>query len=751
MKKMKPKTVRGSGFRGLLDYQFRTNKPPEIRAKAKLIYSNMAGENPRELAKEFGQARKLRTDIKKPVWHCSLNLPAGEILTEGKWQEVVNSFLKKMEVPEENQFCIIRHSDTEYDHVHIALNRINLSGRVWSYANDVYRAIDACQELEKEFDLTLTPGLDRKRKKSDEPKLTYREMRMIERTGEPSAKMRVKSVLDSLFQEGETYTPQEFCQVLEKQGITPIPNIARTGRMNGFAFRFGEIEVKAGKCGWPWKKLSSHIEMSELGIIYLQQKREEMMKNVEFQGTNLSDDATGTEGIGREETGSKNNSSRRTNSPESVQHERKSSGQTETPYKRRDKNSGDIVSGGENSEKGNRKTEMEKGNIIGGISCRDNAWTRLSDNLSILARNSGHNLKNLDSRRNVVEKKSISVEKKEMAWKEQSAALGAEFYRITIIERPREGGRGRSMNMGKGKGPNGEEKFYSTEEVREMIPRLEFWNAKGNDIYVTPIDPHFHYILCDDLPLSGKKYVEENYSPVLVQTSSKDNWQAVIKVPRMENTKEEQSCANELMRKINAESGGDEKISAVVHPFRMAAFCNKKPNRENEYTRIIVTNPGVISLRASEELEKIRGERKAEAEKVERERRENAIRSAEKTRENRNILRPQDETMLDFEFREIWGRQKKFAQKMIENGKWQEIDYSAIDFRVVRELLQRGYEPEKIEEALAKCSPALASRHSGDYVFRTIQAALDSLYQEQKQKQPKKNEMEAKQFWEPTL
>lgn len=740
---MKPKTVRGSGFRGLLDYQFRVGKPPEIRAKAKMIGGNMAGENPRELAKEFGQARKLRADIRKPVWHCSLNLPAGEILSGEKWQEVVNSFLEKMEVDPSNQFCIIRHSDTDYDHVHIALNRVNLSGKVWSYANDVYRAIDACQELEKEFGLVLTPGLDRKKKKSDEPKLTYKEMQMISRTGEPSAKMKIKSILDSIFREGKTYTPQEFCLELEKKGISVIPNIARTGKMNGFAFRLGDIEVKAGKCGWPWKKMSSHIEMSELGIIYLQQKREEAMN--ELQRENFSDaNATGTE-----ETGAENNASRRTDSPEFSRNERKSSGTPETPYKRRDKDSGNIVSGGAAGEGRNSKAEMEKDNITSGIPGGNDGWSGVLDIVSVLARNSGHNFKNLDSRGNI-KKKSISVQKKEAAWQEQSAALGAEFYRITLVER---NAAARRMNVGKGKGPNGEEKFFTAEEVRKMIPKLEFWNARGNDIYITPIDADYHYILIDDLPLKGKKYVEENYSPVLVQTSSKNNWQAVLKIPRKEATKEEQSAANELMRRINTEAGGDEKISAVVHPFRLAGFQNKKANRENEYTRIIAVNPGAISRRAEKELEEIRVARKAEAEKVERERRENAIRSAEKTRENRNILRPQDETILDFHFREIWGRQKKFAEKMISIGKWREIDYSAIDFRVAKELLKAGYEPEKIEESLLKCSPELASRHTAEeYAYRTIQSALDSLYVEQEQKQKPKKEMEAKQqFWEPTL
>mgnify|MGYP000910270286 CR=1 FL=1 len=502
---MKPKTVRGSGFRGLLDYQFRIGKPPEIQAKAKMIGGNMAGETPRELAKEFGQARKLRTDIKKPVWHCSLNLPAGEILTEEKWQEVVNSFLKKMEVPKENQFCIIRHSDTNYDHVHIALNRVNLNGRVWSYANDVYRAIDACQALEKEFGLILTLGLDRKRKKS-EPKLTYKEMRMIERTGEPSAKMRVKSVLDSLFSGGEVYTPQEFCLELEKKGISAIPNIARTGKMNGFAFQVGKIPIKASKAGWSWKKMEKYIEMSEIGITFLQKKREreeEMMKNVELQGTNLSD-ATGTEG----EAGAKVDKNNRTDSPESVLHERKLVSQTKIASQSRSQNSGGSVQRGAAGEERNRKIALEKNHIGSGIPGGNSAWDGVLDTVSVLARNSGASVKSLDSGGNGnIKKKSPSVIKKEAAWQEQSLALGSEFYRITIIERPREGGRGRSMNLGKGKGQNGEEKFFTAEEVRDMIPKLEFWNAKGNDIYVTPIDADYHFILIDDLPLEGKRYV----------------------------------------------------------------------------------------------------------------------------------------------------------------------------------------------------------------------------------------------------
>ena len=55
------KLAKGRGFRGALEYDLE-------REKGILLDTNMAGENPRELAQEFGAIRELRPGLGKAVF-----------------------------------------------------------------------------------------------------------------------------------------------------------------------------------------------------------------------------------------------------------------------------------------------------------------------------------------------------------------------------------------------------------------------------------------------------------------------------------------------------------------------------------------------------------------------------------------------------------------------------------------------------------------------------------------------------------
>lgn len=113
------------GFRGCLDYVMDKDKGAE------LVAGNMAGETARELAAEFGQARKIKSSIRKPVWHGTLSCPPGERLSAEKWNGIVADFMEGMGFTDLHQFVTFRHSDTSLDHVHIVASRIGLDGEVW--------------------------------------------------------------------------------------------------------------------------------------------------------------------------------------------------------------------------------------------------------------------------------------------------------------------------------------------------------------------------------------------------------------------------------------------------------------------------------------------------------------------------------------------------------------------------------------------------------------------------------------------
>lgn len=214
----------------------------------------MAGRNPRELAREFACGRRIRPDIKKPVWHCSLALPAGEA-TEA-WPALCEQHLLNMGIDiNKHQWLAVRHNDTDHDHVHIILNRIALDGTVWHGKRDVFLAIDSTQKLEKEFGLTLTPGLEAI---PDQPRETRGQSEKGKRTGTASIKVRMQKILNQAMKAGSF---EVFVQACETQGLALLPNVAKTGRMNGFSFQLDGEMMKASDLGskYKWAKLSATL------------------------------------------------------------------------------------------------------------------------------------------------------------------------------------------------------------------------------------------------------------------------------------------------------------------------------------------------------------------------------------------------------------------------------------------------------------------------------------------------------------
>ncbi len=251
---MKAKIRRGNGFRGLLEYAFGPggkNKPD----RARIAGGNMVGQNPRELAREFAGGRRLRPDIKKPVWHCSLALPADE--ASEAWPVICEQHLRNIGVDvSKHQWLAVRHNDTDYDHVHVVLNRIALDATVWHGKRDVFLAIQSTQRLEKQFGLTLTPGLN---EIPDHPRKTRGQAEKEKRTGKLSAKLRIQQILNQAMKAGNF---EVFVQACEARGLTLLPNVAKTGKMNGFAFRLaGEDIMKASDLGskYKWARLSASL------------------------------------------------------------------------------------------------------------------------------------------------------------------------------------------------------------------------------------------------------------------------------------------------------------------------------------------------------------------------------------------------------------------------------------------------------------------------------------------------------------
>lgn len=717
---MKAKVERGSGFRGVLDYAFG-------KGDAEVICGTMSGRDPRTLAAEFGLSRAARPDVSKPVWHTSLSLPPGETRTLAEWSLIIDDFMQGMGLGD-HQYVAVRHHDTDHEHVHIIASRIGLDGSLYLGKWDAKRAIKLTADLEVRHGLTITKGLE------DGPALvstpTRKEVEMSIRTGDAPPRVALQQIVDAALETpGSVF---DFMDRLEAAGVGVRANVASTGKMNGFSFEYRGVPFKASDLGksYGWKALQ------ERGVEYVQDRDGQSLiaraNRSAAQGGNVNDRGAEPSNPDARPAGDRPDPSHHgiqggggisdrdvdDLSPSSGSHdlggtargtERPVVGQCsglESRASRPESPSDNGISPSVDGRPEQDAGRPEQSNGAAGLSTdstdeepqnvrgrrrRSGSWGDLGGVVADMAS---------DAPSLTPKPITAAVRAKMEAWSVQSRALGSPHYRLTLKSRRDDLP---SFNVGKGRGAEGAEQFYTASDVSGMIPYLSAQNLKGRDIYLTPIDAAHHYLVVDDMtPDTLDAMTSKGWQPALVQESSQGNRQAILKVPRIDGP-HEQSVANALVVSLNREYG-DPNFSGAIHPFRMAGFANKKPGRDNAFTRII-SAAGVICEKAKSALAGIRAAFKpAPLPRLDRQ-------------EHGSIIRPPASGGA-------FGRARSMILGLAVKNGWT-VDESRLDFGAARLMTADGLSIDEVAAGIMEGSPNLTSRHRDPhgYALRTAQNA----------------------------
>ncbi|EBQ4359826.1 relaxase/mobilization nuclease domain-containing protein [Salmonella enterica] len=256
------KIKRGKNFAGVVFYALRPASHHKVDPV--VVGGNMMGSLAKELIAEFGATKTLRPDVAKPAWHNSLRLPKGESLTPVQWSYIADDYMARMGFSETHLRCYVLHDDEDGQHIHIIASRASLdAGKLYLGKNENLISTRIIQELEKDYQLTRTKGPKASpAAPSPKPKLkkSRHEMMIEKRTGELCPKGIIQNALNELLDTKQSIT--DFVQQLVAQNIRPIPNIASTGRMNGFSFECNGIAFKASQLGkgYSWSALQSRID-----------------------------------------------------------------------------------------------------------------------------------------------------------------------------------------------------------------------------------------------------------------------------------------------------------------------------------------------------------------------------------------------------------------------------------------------------------------------------------------------------------
>lgn len=238
------KISKGRGSRGLMSYLLADkDHSGGTRPRADIVGGTLSGRNEREIAREFGMLRQLRPSLGLHVMHVSLSKsPTDRALTDREWSDIGSFYAQQMGF---EHFTIVSHGD----HIHLAASRIKSDGTVVADQHNYRRSEVAVRAIEERWGLAPVASshlLERDKAQHHRKAPAMPEIAMAERGRLPVTES-LRDLLDAVLLDKPTVT--QFIERMEQAGISVLPNLAQTGKLNGFAYRVDGRPITAKALG----------------------------------------------------------------------------------------------------------------------------------------------------------------------------------------------------------------------------------------------------------------------------------------------------------------------------------------------------------------------------------------------------------------------------------------------------------------------------------------------------------------------
>lgn len=220
------KNIKGKSFKGCVNYVM--NETAEL-----LEAEGVWADTTKDMIRSFAMQRSGRKEIKQPVGHIPISFAPEdkERMTNDFMVQLAKEYMQEMGI-KNTQYIIVRHHNTDNEHLHIVYNRIDNNLKLISVNNDYKRNIKTCKKLKDKYGLTYGKGKDRvKREKLNDPDRVKYYMYDA-----------IKSVLPNC------KNPADLRFGLKKLGIELEYKFKRgTNQIEGVSFRYNNIAFKGSQ------------------------------------------------------------------------------------------------------------------------------------------------------------------------------------------------------------------------------------------------------------------------------------------------------------------------------------------------------------------------------------------------------------------------------------------------------------------------------------------------------------------------
>ena len=220
------KNIKGKSFKGCVNYVM--NETAEL-----LEAEGVFADNTKDMIRSFAMQRSGRKEIKQAVGHIPVSFaPEDKVrMTNDFMVQLAKEYMQEMGI-KNTQYIIVRHHNTDNEHLHIVYNRIDNDLKLISVNNDYNRNIKVCKKLKDKHGLTYGEGKEKvKREKLNNPD-------------------RVKYYIHDAIKEvlPDCKVPADLRFALKKFGIEIEYKFKRTtNEIEGVSFRYNNISFKGSQ------------------------------------------------------------------------------------------------------------------------------------------------------------------------------------------------------------------------------------------------------------------------------------------------------------------------------------------------------------------------------------------------------------------------------------------------------------------------------------------------------------------------
>lgn len=220
------KNIKGKSFKGCVNYVM--NETAEL-LEAEGVFT----DSTKSMIRSFAMQRSGRKEIKQPVGHIPISFAPQDRarMTDDFMVQLAKEYMQEMGI-KNTQYIIVRHHNTDNEHLHIVYNRINNNLKLISVNHDYKRNIKVCKKLKDKHNLTY--GNDKEKVKREKLKNPDKIKYFIHDA--------IKTVLPSC------KNPADLRFGLQKFGIELVYKLKRTTReIEGVSFRYDNVCFKGSK------------------------------------------------------------------------------------------------------------------------------------------------------------------------------------------------------------------------------------------------------------------------------------------------------------------------------------------------------------------------------------------------------------------------------------------------------------------------------------------------------------------------